>query len=219
VIAVFAGVLLMLNQVRDSRSAAQSVAAENTVSSGATGQRAATDPPEAAAPPPAANPPDAGTAQSAQAVFPLRAQYTGHTADAEVSIAVAVHDGQVSAYLCDGKTVEGWYQGSVVNGSIVAKGRGANTLSGSLVGSALAGLTLSGTVSAKGRSWTFSVTPVNSPAGLYRSKTGTLTIGWIKNPDGSVTGLENNNGVEQPAPPLDPATALFVSGGDTVVGQ
>jgi hypothetical protein len=74
-------------------------------------------------------------------------------------------------------------------------------------------------VSANGRTWTYSAAPVTAPAGLYRAKTGSRTTGWIKDSSGRVTGLANDGGAVTPAPPLDPSSAQYVSGGDVVVGH
>ncbi|MDT7558454.1 MAG: hypothetical protein QOI68_2924, partial [Pseudonocardiales bacterium] len=181
-------------------------------------------PAAAPAPPgtaPEAEAPDAATGVAPEAPgpaattpFPGQAKYTGYTDGNHAALAVTVRDNKVSAYLCDGKTIEAWYQGSSAGGKLDAKGRGANTLTGSLSGGKL-----SGTVSAGGKSWTYTAAPAAAPAGLYRSKTPTATTGWVKDSNGQVTGLVNAGGALRPAPALDPATAQSVEGGDTVVGQ
>lgn len=146
VVTVLATVLLVLDQVRASSTTIPSGATQNTSASGAAAAPSDTGSPQAATP---------------QITFPTQAQYTGHTEGSEASIAVTVHNARISAYLCDGKAIEGWYQGRALNGVIAAEGRGSNVLRASLSGS-----TLFGTVTAKGRSWSFSVVPVSSPAGL-----------------------------------------------------
>ncbi|HEX4358586.1 MAG TPA: hypothetical protein VH141_13740 [Pseudonocardia sp.] len=193
-------------------AANQPAAAPDQAASADQGAGAA---PEAAAAPGAA--PDAGAAAAPPAgatQFPATAKYTGYTDGNHAAIAVTVRDGQVSAYLCDGKAVEGWYQGSASNGTLDAKGKGANALSGTL-----SDRTLTGTVSARGKSWTYSATPAKAPAGLYRAKSSTRTTGWIKDSSGKVTGLAHDGDTVTPAGPLDPATAQSVEGGDRVVGQ
>jgi len=145
--------------------------------------------------------------------FPAQAKYTGYTNGNHAAIAVTVRNGRVSAYLCDGKSLEAWYQGTDADGKIDAKGKGGNTLSGSL-----ANRTVSGTVSAGGKSWTYSATPASAPAGLYRSQSGDRTTGWIKDSNGNVTGASHDEGgAVGPAGPLDPATAESVEGDDQVV--
>ena len=213
VVVVLAGILLAVNLARSPSNQAA------TSTDGQTGAPAA---PPAAAPAPAV--PPAPGAAPAQAVppaagatpskFPGQAKYTGYTDGNHAAIAVTVRDGKVSAYLCDGKALEGWYQGSATGGTVDAKGRGTNSLSGTL-----SGTKLSGTVSAGGKSWTYTAAPAAAPAGLYRSKASTGTTGWIKESSGKVTGLKDVGGRVEPAPPLDPSTAQSVEGGDQVVGQ
>jgi hypothetical protein len=225
VVVVLAAVLLAINL---SKRSSGDTAAQATAPATSTAPAA---PPAAAAPPGTAAPgaaapgaaPEAGAAPGAGAPpapgaaaepFPAQAKYTGHTDGIKAAIAVTVRGDKVSAYLCDGKSIEGWYQGTASGGSLRAKGRGTNALTGSLSGG-----TLSGTVSAGGKSWSYTAAPSAAPAGLYRSKTPNATVGWIKDSNGQVTGLSNEGGTVRPAPPLDPGTATAVEGGDVVVGQ
>jgi len=215
VVVVLAGILLAVNLARSpSNQAGSGTAGQAGSPAGQTGSLAAPPAaevaPSAAAPAPAV-PPAPGSTPSQ---FPGQAKYTGYTDGNHAAIAVTVRGGKVSAYLCDGKAVEGWYQGSATGGTVEAKGRGTNALSGTL-----SGTKLSGTVSAGGKSWTYSAAPAAAPAGLYRSKATTGTTGWIKDSSGKVTGLRNAGGRVEPAPPLDPSTAQSVEGGDQVVGQ
>jgi len=179
------------------------------------GQAAASAPAPAAA---GAKAPQVGAAPQAGAVapaavpLPASAKYVGHVQGGSSAVTVAVRNGRATAYLCDGNKLEGWYQGSAANGSIDAKGRGTNALTGSLDGG-----TLTGTVSAGGSTWSYVAAPAASPAGLYRSKTPQRTVGWIKDSDGRVTGLANVGGTVEPAPPLDPANVQQVEGDDQVV--
>jgi hypothetical protein len=199
VVVVLAGILLVANITGGpaAGTAKQAAAATTSVAPAAA--------PAAAAP---------AAAPAAATPFPGQARYTGYTDGNHAALAVTVRDNKVSAYLCDGKTIEAWYQGSSAGGKLDAKGRGTNALTGSLSGG-----NLSGTVSAGGRSWTYTAAPAAAPAGLYRSKTPAATTGWVKDSNGQVTGLVNAGGALRPAPALDPATAQSIEGGDTVVGQ
>ncbi|MDT7599930.1 MAG: hypothetical protein QOK26_2007, partial [Pseudonocardiales bacterium] len=233
VVAVLAGILLVANMTRGpSAGTANRAAAATSSVAPAAAPVAAPAPaaaPAAAPAPPGTAPeaeaeaeaPDAATGDAPEATgpaattpFPGQAKYTGYTDGNHAALAVTVRDNKVSAYLCDGKTIEAWYQGSSAGGKLDAKGRGANALTGSLSGGKL-----SGTVSAGGKSWTYTAAPAAAPAGLYRSKTASGTTGWVKDSNGQVTGLVNAGGALRPAPALDPATAQSVEGGDTVVGQ
>ncbi|HEX4246876.1 MAG TPA: hypothetical protein VH008_03350 [Pseudonocardia sp.] len=179
----------------------------------AGGPNAVADPGAAAAPEAGTAPAPAAAPPAAATEFPATAKYMGYTDGTHAAIAVTVRNGQVSAYLCDGTAIEGWYQGTATNGVVDAKGKGVNALSGTL-----SGRTLAGTVSARGRSWTYSAAPAAAPAGLYRAKSSTRTTGWIKDSSGKVTGLAHDGDTVTPAGPLDPATAQSVEGGDRVVG-
>ncbi|HEY2094817.1 MAG TPA: hypothetical protein VGH72_00055, partial [Pseudonocardia sp.] len=202
-------------------TANRAAAATSSVAPAAAPAAAPAVAPAGTAPEAEAEAPDAATGDAPEATgpaaatpFPGQAKYTGYTDGNHAALAVTVRDNKVSAYLCDGKSIEAWYQGSGAGGKLDAKGRGANALTGSLSGG-----TLSGTVSAGGKSWTYTAAPAAAPAGLYRSKTPAATTGWVKDSNGQVTGLVNAGGALRPAPALDPATAQSVEGGDTVVGQ
>jgi hypothetical protein len=214
-VVVLAGILLAVNLTKSpAGDPATQSAAQPAAAPAAPGPAPAVPGPAPTAPgevPPAA--PGAAPPAATES-FPGQAKYTGYTDGNHAALAVTVRDNKVSAYLCDGKAIEGWYQGSSSGGTLGAKGRGTNELTGSLSGGKL-----SGTVSAAGKSWTYTAAPAAAPAGLYRSKTASGTTGWVKDSTGQVTGLTNKGGVSAPAPPLDPATAQSVEGGDQVVGQ
>jgi hypothetical protein len=211
-VVVLAGILLAVNLTKSpAGDPATQPAAQPAAAPAVPGPGPAAAPTGPGAVPPAA--PGAAPPPATES-FPGQAKYTGYTDGNHAALAVTVRNNKVSAYLCDGKAIEGWYQGSSSGGTLGAKGRGTNELTGSLSGGKL-----SGTVSAGGRSWTYTAAPAAAPAGLYRSKTASGTTGWVKDSTGQVTGLTNRGGVSAPAPPLDPATAQSVEGGDQVVGQ
>ncbi|HTF48344.1 MAG TPA: hypothetical protein VK735_12915 [Pseudonocardia sp.] len=199
VVVLLGGILLLVNLARTPADSNQ--AATSSVAPVAAPAQA-----PAAAPPKAADP---KAADAPAAPFPGQAKYTGRTEGNNAAIAITVRDNKVSAYLCDGKAIEGWYKGSVTDGKVDAKGKGTNQLTGSLTDGKL-----SGTVSAEGRSWSYAAAPVSAPAGLYRAKTATGTTGWVKDSNGQVTGLTNDKGAVKPAPPLDPNSAQAIEGGD-----
>jgi hypothetical protein len=217
-VVVLAGILLAINLTKSPAGDPTAQPAAQPAAAPAVPGPAPAAPAPGAAPPaaPGAAPPAAPGAAPPAATesFPGQAKYTGYTDGNHAALAVTVRNNKVSAYLCDGKAIEGWYQGSSSGGTLGAKGRGTNELTGSLSGGKL-----SGTVSAAGKSWTYTAAPAAAPAGLYRSKTASGTTGWVKDSTGQVTGLTNRGGVSAPAPPLDPATAQSVEGGDQVVGQ
>jgi hypothetical protein len=142
VVAVLAGVLLVVNLTRTPSADTADRAAAATTSVA-----------------PAAAPAAQRAAPAAAEQFPGQAKYTGYTDGNHAALAVTVRDNKVSAYLCDGKSLEAWYQGSGAGGKLDAKGRGANAITGSLSGGKL-----SGTVSEGGRSWTYTAAPASAPA-------------------------------------------------------
>jgi serine/threonine-protein kinase len=139
----------------------------------------------------------------------------GHTADGGASVAVAVKAGRAVAYVCDGRRVEAWLQGSAADGTLSLQGSSGATLTGSL-----ADIDLAGTVTVDGAPRQFTAAPATPPAGLYRANAanrGLLDrIGWIVQPDGSTVGLRDRGGSVEPAPPLDPSTPSVVLDGDRV---
>jgi hypothetical protein len=205
VILAFGAVLLGVNMFRQS-------GAPSPPPAPASAQALPPAPPVA---PPAAAPGDdeapgaPAAPEAAKTPFPAQAKYTGYTDGDHGAIALTVRNNRVTAYLCDGKTLEAWYKGSAADGAVDAKSKSGGTLSGTLTDK-----TLRGTVTAKGKTWTYSAHPATSPAGLYRSATPGKTTGWIKDSSGKVTGLANEGGVTRPAGPLDPATAHSVEGDD-----
>ncbi|TWF81376.1 hypothetical protein FHX44_117319 [Pseudonocardia hierapolitana] len=153
--------------------------------------------PEAAPPvPPAAAP-------AAPAV--VEAAYTGRSAGDEVTVALAVKDGRAVAYVCDGKKVEAWYEGTLAGADLqLSAADGKPGITATVTEAATLG-----TVTVGGKDLPFAAEDVAAPAGLYEGRAavrGVLTrIGWIVEDDGDVTGVANAGGTRRPAPELDPA--------------
>ena len=202
-VVVLALILLAVNLTTKTDDAATSPAANSSTAAPAA--------PAAPAPAAVAPPADAGTP------IPAQAKYTGKTSGrkaGEASVAIAVHDGKASAYLCDGKKLESWLNGQVQGSSLTLTGKNGSQLSGKYENGQL-----SGNVTVDGLSWAFTSTPSKKPAGVYRARNGTADAGWIVYPDGSQTGVQNIGGAASPAPALDPAAGSAVLGGQTVPVQ
>lgn len=126
----------------------------------------------------AAAEPAAAPTEPAPSPFPEYAKYVGEatTAKKPIPVAITVDGGQAKAYVCDGKKIEAWLQGSAENGELRLTGRGENRLTGELTGD-----TVTGTVLIKGYpEWTFSATATDGKrAGVYRASGGGTTTGWI----------------------------------------
>jgi len=136
--------------------------------------------------------------------------YTGRTAGREATLAVAVKGGRSVAYVCDGRRVEAWLTGTRTGDTLALRSRAGDRLDG-----AVAGGKVTGTVTVHGRPLRFTIAPADPPAGLYRGRTSSSTIGWIVLPDGSQVGVDND-GTPAPAPPLDPQTGTATVDGSAV---
>jgi hypothetical protein len=141
---------------------------------------AAADPaPPSAAPGPAAPtaaPAAGAAAEPPAAAFPATAKFVGEapTAKGPIPIEITVDGGRAKAYVCDGKKIEVWLQGTAEDGVVALTGRKGARLSGTLTGDAV-----EGTVVLAGHpEWTFSVGPTTSTrAELDRLRAGLRATG------------------------------------------
>ena len=214
-VAVLGGALLTLNVVNSPAN-----------STGTPSAAAASQPAVAAAPPPAAPP-----ATSAPPAAPAVAEkaYAGRSAGNEVTVAIAVKDGRAVGYVCDGKKIEAWLEGTVAGSDLTLKSKdGTSTIEGTVDDNQAFG-----TVAVNGKQWPFAAKAASSPAGLYEGRAqvrGVLNrIGWIQLQDGSQTGVWNRGADKVAAPVLDPArpdavavdgvpvTVRTIGGGDVVI--
>jgi len=163
---------------------------------------------------------------AAQAI--VQAVYTGRSSGNQVTLAVDTDGDKAAAYICNGKTIEAWLQGSVNGNQVSLTGNKGASLTGSL-----SGLDMFGTVTAgAGLSFPFSAELSPRPAGVYQARiavNGLATrIGWAVLPDGTQLGVAVAGTTRYPAPPLDLSdnsfsldgssfTAAPVAGHDTVV--
>jgi hypothetical protein len=159
-------------------------------------------------------------ATSAVVVPPEQPQttYAGSTAGGAASIAIAVHNGAAIAYLCDGRRVEAWLQGAATNDVLALTGAKDASLTGSITATRATGVIIAG-----GKQWTFDVSAVRAPSGLYRAAadvTGAKVVGgWIVLPDGSQVGIVTINETPAPAPPLDTSTRGAVVNGQPLTAK
>ena len=116
-------------------------------------------------------------------------------------LAIVVNNGKAIAYVCDGKKVEAWLNGTMANGQVDLKGP-----QGSLKGT-YGGGQVKGNVTAGTKSWGFTVKTATAPSGLYRSAASLrnkLDASWVVLPDGKQVGVQKNkNGETSEAPPFD----------------
>ena len=199
-----------------------------------TGAAVAAPPAAAAEVAPGAAPdavPPAAAAPAPAAPAVAEAAYTGRSAGNEVTVALAVKDGRAVAYVCDGKKVEAWYEGTLEGPDLqLSAADGKPGITATVTDAATLG-----TVTVGGKDLPFAAEGVAAPAGLYEGRgnvRGVLTrIGWIVDEDGKVTGVANAGGTRRPAPALNPddptatridgvpVTVTALDGADQVIGR
>src|SRR5690349_4031166 len=114
------GAALMVTNIRRDPANQTDVGAAAQASAPAPGP---TVPPPAPVAPATVPPPAAAPQPTAQKA------YAGRTAGDEVTVAVAVKGDRAVAYVCDGKKVEAWLEGTGAGGKLSLKGKDA-TLKG-----------------------------------------------------------------------------------------
>ena len=199
-VAVLGGALLTLNVVN------------SPANSTGTPSAAAASQPAVAAAPPLATPPATNAPPAAPAV--AEKAYAGRSAGNEVTVAIAVKDGRAVGYVCDGKKIEAWLEGTLSGSDLALKSKDGK----STIDATADDKQSFGTVAVSGKEWPFAAKAASSPAGLYEGRAqvrGVLNrIGWIRLQDGSQTGVWNRGADKVAAPVLDPARpdAVVVDG-------
>ncbi|MGQ0776406.1 MAG: hypothetical protein ACT4NY_18600 [Pseudonocardiales bacterium] len=196
-VAALAAVLLAVNV----RTTAQTQTAGQATSPTATGQAPAPVRAPASAQPTAD--PQSADPQPPPPVEAEESAYAGRTSGDEATIALAVRGGEVYGYICDGKQVESWLEGTITDGKLTLQGRDDARADGSIQGDAVFG-----TLWVQGKKWPYAAQRAERPAGLYEGN-GTVDgaaarVGWIVLQDGSQVGIANIRGVPRPAPAIDP---------------
>ena len=143
--------------------------------------------------------------------FPEKVVYAGRTDDGSATIAVAVLGDQAAAYLCDGRSVESWFRGTVEGADISLKSKSGATLEATLDGDHI-----KGTVEIKNDTQKFEINEANKPAGLYRARGSKTTIGWIVLEDGSQVGVQTTGTDSSAAPQLDPENPQVTVDGESL---
>ena len=152
--------------------------------------------------------------------FPFSAQqavveavYAGRSSGNQVTLAVVTDGDKAAGYVCNGRTIEAWLQGSVRGNQVSMAGLHGTGLTGSLSGLAMFGMV---TPSA-GLSVPFSAELSPEPAGIYQARItvdGLATrIGWAVLPDGTQLGVAVAGTTKYAAPPLDLSNDSFTLDG------
>ena len=199
---------------RPPQSATSSAApAESSAAPAESSQAPEESPAESSA---AVSAPAAAPSPEPTRTTPTRANYAGRVGGGGGSVAVSVHGDKAVAYVCNGSTVEGWMRGKVQNGKLVLTGKNKAHLTASYHAGKV-----SGDVEAHGTDYSFSVSTVNKPSGLYQATAKvqgkTIKAGWIVLGDGTQIGsLEidaDSATTAVTAPKLDVATMTAQVGG------
>jgi hypothetical protein len=147
------------------------------------------------------------------AIEAVHSVYTGRSSSGQVTLAVSITGPKAVAYVCNGRTIEAWLQGSVTGNQVSLAGHNGASLT-----STISGLAMFGTVAAHaGQSLPFSAALSPRPAGVFRAdvqinKLATV-IGWAVLPDGTEVGLAVAGATRYPAPTLNLVTDTFTVGG------
>lgn len=196
-VAAVAAVILIVNMrtVAQTQTAGQATDPTTTAQAPASAEPPATT--QAPGGPPAAPPP----------VEAEQAAYAGRTSGNEATIAIAVRGGEVSAYICDGKQVESWLDGTIADGELSLQGAEEAPEEARADGS-IQGDAVFGTLWIQGKQWPYAAQRAERPAGLYEGD-GTVEgaparVGWIVLQDGSQVGVADVGGIPRPAPAIDP---------------
>jgi hypothetical protein len=169
-------------------------------------------------PEPADTPDDTDEQTPPRDEAPEPVTYVGYVDGGGASVAVIVDGDEAIAYVCDGQSREAWLSGVAVDGQLELTGdRGS--LSASYDDSIV-----EGEATVDGQAWTFSITQVDPPEGLYQfadTVAGGAEVvgGWIVLPDGSQVGAVNVDGETQPAEPLDVTTGQVTVEGEVVTAE
>ena len=114
--------------------------------------------------------------------------FAGRSSGNEVTVAVAVKDGRAVAYVCDGKKIEAWLEGTLVGDQLALPAQGPAPSPAPWTDTAALG-----SVAVDGQQWPYSAQGVQAPAGLYEGRASVrgvaARIGWIVEGDGPVTGV------------------------------
>ena len=147
--------------------------------------------------------------------------FVGYVESSDAFVALTQLDGEVLAYVCNGRDVATWLRGSAVGGAIDL------TAGEARLQAAYDGVTIIGTfTSAQGGSHAFRARPAAQGAGFYRAAQTVAGLsyvgGWIVLGDGQQRGAVKADGVlvEGALAPLDPAhPVVAVPGGGTLTAR
>jgi hypothetical protein len=206
-----AGVLFVLN-VDLSNDAARNAAARNA---------AANTTATASSAPPTKAPSKESPAPTKAPAADDKTTYAGTVDGGAAGLAIAISNGKALAYVCDGKRVEAWLEGTAQNGELTLTGK-----KGSLTATYGNGVA-TGTVKSGTKTWHFTIKIAAPPSGMYRTAASVrnkLDASWAVVPRGDgIQGVQQYgvrrlaNGELDTAPEFNTSTNS-VNVGDANVG-
>ena len=208
-----AAVLIMLSVTAatkddNARNAANNAAPENV------GRAPGASIPAAPGAGPTGAAPTGAATQAVGAPLASPVTWAGKVSGNAATLAIAGRNGKVIAYLCDGKKLEAWLQGTAVGGVLTLSGRSSSATG--TFGNGVA----SGTITVNGRKWTFRLPTVQAPSGLYRAmanvRNAKYVAGWIVVNGQQVGAFTVDGGEPDSAPALDTYNNSATFEGETV---
>ena len=143
--------------------------------------------------------------------FPNEVVYAGRTEDKSGAIAVAVLGDRAAAYFCDGRTIESWLRGTVQGSDLSLQSKDGAALQAGLDADRL-----KGALKIKNDRLKFEIDEAKKPAGLYRARGSTTTIGWIVLEDGSQVGIQTAGADSAAGPELNPDSPQVTANGESL---
>jgi serine/threonine-protein kinase len=133
----------------------------------------------------------------------LNITFAGRVKGGKATVAITAKGDQAIAYVCDGKNIESWLQGSAADGKLDLSSKDSTD---ALTGTFTKGRA-KGTITVGDQQFTFDVAKATKPSGFYRTaadvRGARVVGGWIVLADGTQVGLASFAGTSVPAPRLD----------------
>jgi serine/threonine-protein kinase len=133
----------------------------------------------------------------------LNVTFAGRVKGGKATVAITAKGDQAIAYVCDGKNIESWLQGSAADGKLDLSSKDSTD---ALTGTFTKGRA-KGTITIGDQQFTFDVAKATKPSGFYRTAANVrgakVVGGWIVLADGTQVGLASFAGSIVPAPRLD----------------
>lgn len=156
-----------------------------------------------------------GTGCQRTASLPSVQTFVGPVESSDAFIALAIVDGEIMAYVCDGRDTATWLRGAASGDDLILTSDGAR------LRAQRTDEGLTGTLTLEQRSHPFTVTPATGSAGFYRATETIAGVGyvggWILLSNGLQRGALKRDGQIVATDALDPHhPTVSLSGGGTL---